>query len=104
MSLDIEGIRPRVLSDESLRLLRGLLAFRHFFRHAYAVSLEGPRLEALRAECWRFVRRSSETSMLTWPGWPASLLDRPTRSSSSVATTVQVMTPRGRGSPRPQIK
>jgi hypothetical protein len=50
MSLDIEGIRPRVISDESLRLLRGLLAFRHFFRHAYAVSLEGPRLEALRAD------------------------------------------------------
>jgi hypothetical protein len=50
MSLEIEGIRPRVLSDESLRLLRGLLAFRHFFRHAYAVSLEAPRLEPLRAD------------------------------------------------------
>jgi hypothetical protein len=50
MSLDIEGVRPRILSDESLRLLRGLLAFRHFFRHAYAVSLEAPRLEMLRAD------------------------------------------------------
>jgi hypothetical protein len=50
MSLEIQGIRPRVLSDESLRLLRGQLAFRHFFRHSYAVSLEGPRLEALRAD------------------------------------------------------
>jgi hypothetical protein len=50
MALDIEGVRPRVLSQESLRLLRGLLAFRHFFRHAYAVSLEAPRLEALRAD------------------------------------------------------
>jgi hypothetical protein len=50
MSLDIEGVRPRILSDESLRLLRGLLAFRHFFRHAYAVSLEAPRLEVLRAD------------------------------------------------------
>lgn len=50
MALDIEGVRPRVLSDESLRLLRGLLAFRHFFRHAYAVSLEAPRLEALRTD------------------------------------------------------
>lgn len=50
MALDIEGVRPRVLSQESLRLLRGLLAFRHFFRHAYAVSLEAPRLDALRAD------------------------------------------------------
>jgi hypothetical protein len=50
MSLDIEGVRPRILSDESLRLLRRLLAFRHFFRHAYAVSLEAPRLEMLRAD------------------------------------------------------
>jgi hypothetical protein len=50
MALDIEGVRPRVLSPESLRLLRTLLAFRHFFRHAYAVSLEVPRLEALRAD------------------------------------------------------
>jgi hypothetical protein len=50
MSLDIEGVRPRVLSPESLRLLRGLLAFRHFFRHAYAVRLQPPRLEALRED------------------------------------------------------
>jgi hypothetical protein len=50
MALDIEGVRPRILSDESLRLLRSLLAFRHFFRHAYAASLEAPRLEALRAD------------------------------------------------------
>jgi hypothetical protein len=26
------------------------LAFRHFFRHAYAVSLEAPRLDALRSD------------------------------------------------------
>jgi hypothetical protein len=50
MSLDIEGVRPRVLSRESLSLLRGLLAFRHFFRHAYATTFEPVRLEALRAE------------------------------------------------------
>jgi hypothetical protein len=50
MALDIEGVRSRVLSDESLRLLRSLLAFRHFFRHAYAVALEAPRLAALQVE------------------------------------------------------
>jgi hypothetical protein len=50
MALEIEGVRPRIISDGSLRLLRGLLAFRHFFRHAYAVTLEAPRLVALRAD------------------------------------------------------
>jgi hypothetical protein len=50
MALDIEGVRPRVISDESLRRLRRLLSFRHFFRHAYAAELEAPRLEALRTD------------------------------------------------------
>jgi hypothetical protein len=31
MALEIEGVRPPVLSHESLRHLRSLLAFRHFF-------------------------------------------------------------------------
>jgi hypothetical protein len=47
MALDIESVRPRVLSDESLRGLRTLLAFRHFFRHAYAIALDAARLQAL---------------------------------------------------------
>lgn len=49
MGLDIEGIRPAVLSRESVAALRELLSFRHFFRHAYAVELEADRLSALRA-------------------------------------------------------
>ena len=50
MSLEIESVRPRVLSRESLSLLRSLLAFRQFFRHAYATTLEPQRLESLRSE------------------------------------------------------
>lgn len=50
MALEIEGIRPRVLSDETLFRLRRLLGFRHFFRHAYAVSLDADRLAALRSD------------------------------------------------------
>jgi hypothetical protein len=50
MALELEGVRPRVLSDETLRLLRRLLAFRHFFRHAYAVSLDARRLEELATD------------------------------------------------------
>ena len=49
MTLDIESIRPRVLSDASARLMRKLLAFRYFFRHGYAVAWDREQLEALRA-------------------------------------------------------
>ena len=48
MALDIEGVRPAVLSKPAQTALRRLLGFRHFFRHAYAVELDGTRLEELR--------------------------------------------------------
>lgn len=35
MRLEIEGIRPSFLSEESFDLCNELLAFRHYFRHAY---------------------------------------------------------------------
>ena len=37
-ALDVPGVRPALWSAETARLLRKLLAFRHFFRHAYAVA------------------------------------------------------------------
>jgi hypothetical protein len=49
MALDIEGVRPAVLSEPALAAFRRLLGFRHFFRHAYAIDLDGTRLEELRA-------------------------------------------------------
>ena len=48
-ALDIPDVRPALLSQPSLAALRELLGFRHFFRHAYAVTLDAARLEALRA-------------------------------------------------------
>lgn len=48
MGLSIEGLRPALFSRESVRALRDLLGFRHFFRHAYAVELDPKRLRALR--------------------------------------------------------
>lgn len=48
MALEIESVRPAVLSPETLVGLRPLLAFRHFLRHSYAVALDGERLEDLR--------------------------------------------------------
>ncbi len=35
MKLEIEGIRPAFLSEQSHKSLHELLSFRHYFRHAY---------------------------------------------------------------------
>lgn len=68
MNQDIEGVRPALLSDESYVLLNGLRSFRHFFRHAYAASIEYAQLRInldkaqwlhpdLRRDVERFLRR-----------------------------------------------
>ncbi|MCU4138908.1 MAG: hypothetical protein MW689_000697 [Thermodesulfobacteria bacterium] len=44
MQLDIEGIRPRLLSEESFKILDELRGFRHVFRHAYSYELEHERV------------------------------------------------------------
>jgi len=49
MRLEIEGIRPALLSPELYSLLDELRSFRHFFRHAYGRRLREERvLEVLR--------------------------------------------------------
>lgn len=53
MTLDIEGVRPAVLEHETANLAHLLLGFRHFFRHAYAVALDGRRLADLREDAMR---------------------------------------------------
>jgi hypothetical protein len=50
MALEIPGVRPAVISQSSLGLLRRLLGFRHFFRHAYAVDLDRDQLSELRSK------------------------------------------------------
>ena len=45
MTLEIQGVRPALLSSESADLLNELRAFRHFFRHAYGVRLDFDRVE-----------------------------------------------------------
>jgi len=49
MGLAIDKVRPAVLRPETRAFLQRLLGFRHFFRHAYALELDGTRLEDLRA-------------------------------------------------------
>lgn len=48
MAMEVPGVRPAVLSVGALPALRDLLAFRHFFRHAYAVPLDAAKLSRLR--------------------------------------------------------
>jgi hypothetical protein len=44
MSAEIPGLRPAVLESATVSELALLLAFRHFFRHAYAVTFDAARL------------------------------------------------------------
>ncbi len=50
MTLNIDSVRPAVLSPATVGLLRRLLAFRHFFRHAYAVGWDFEQLDSLRRD------------------------------------------------------
>jgi len=47
MRVEIEGVRPALLSPETFGLLDELRRFRHLFRHAYGVRLDGARLADL---------------------------------------------------------
>lgn len=47
MTLELPGIRPAVLGEVTMDRLRELLGFRHFVRHAYAVSWRLERLAEL---------------------------------------------------------
>jgi len=44
MLLEIEGIRPRLLSEKSFKILDELRGFRHVFRHTYNYELEPERV------------------------------------------------------------
>lgn len=44
MSAEVPGLRPAVIDAETVSKLAFLLAFRHFFRHAYAVTFDAEHL------------------------------------------------------------
>jgi hypothetical protein len=56
MSISIEGVRPALLSDESLKLLDSLRAFRHFFRHAYAYELDPKKVNIVFEDAFKLKR------------------------------------------------
>ena len=66
MRLEIEGIRPVLVSDEAYILLDELRRFRHFFRHAYTADLKPENLEDLlsKAERLRPVHRRDVAEFL----------------------------------------
>lgn len=45
MTLEIEGVRPALLVEETAQLMQKLRAFRHFFRHAYGAELDYERVQ-----------------------------------------------------------
>jgi len=44
MTLDIEGVRPKVIDEECFDALDELRRFRHIFRHAYTLELDWERM------------------------------------------------------------
>jgi hypothetical protein len=53
MGRDIEGIRPRLLSDTSLACLDELRRFRHLFRHLYRYDLKVDGVQKALAQACR---------------------------------------------------
>jgi uncharacterized protein YutE (UPF0331/DUF86 family) len=47
MLVEIEGVRPALLSIAGYRYLNELRGFRHVFRHAYSYGLDDERVSAL---------------------------------------------------------
>jgi hypothetical protein len=72
MAQEVPGIRPAVVSSAALADLRDLLAFRHFFRHAYVVPLDAARLAALRDRALR-VRPLVRADVRRLDAWLAAL-------------------------------
>lgn len=56
MQLEIQGIRPALLSDETAEGLDELRRFRHLFRHAYTADLDPVRVADLAARAARAQR------------------------------------------------
>ena len=47
MLVEIEGVRPALLTNASYKILNELRGFRHVFRHAYSYGLDNERVSAL---------------------------------------------------------
>jgi hypothetical protein len=75
MAMEVPGLRPAVVGQQTLPPMRDLLAFRHFFRHAYSVPLDAGRLSTLRERAIR-VRPAAVADFAAVDAWLAKLADR----------------------------
>ncbi|MDI6753961.1 MAG: hypothetical protein QME78_06155 [Thermodesulfobacteriota bacterium] len=57
MTISIEGLRPRVISDELAADLDEYSAFRHLFRNIYGFELKGDRIDHLVGKFEKVVER-----------------------------------------------
>jgi len=57
MTIPIEGMRPRVITDELAAMLDEFLAFRHVFRNIYGFELKGERIDYLSEKFDRVVEK-----------------------------------------------
>jgi len=56
MTLDVKGIRPRVIGGESYKCLNELRRFRHLFRNAYVLRFDPERLALVLKDARRLER------------------------------------------------
>jgi hypothetical protein len=56
MAISIEGVRPRLLSQECFLLLDNLRSFRHLFRHAYSYELDERKLKIVMEDAFTLRR------------------------------------------------
>lgn len=62
----IPGIRPKLLSQESYRVLNELRGFRHIFRHAYDYELDPERVDSLKQKIavkWDYIKKDMHSFM-----------------------------------------
>jgi len=66
MAISIEGVRPRLLSQECFLLLDNLRSFRHLFRHAYSYELDERKLKIVMDDAFslRMIFRSDIDAFL----------------------------------------
>lgn len=48
MKIDVEEIRPKIISTQTYEILEILRRFRHLFRHAYSFHLDGKKIEEIK--------------------------------------------------------
>ena len=76
MSVPVPRARPAVLTREMIVPLAELLAFRHFFRHAYGIVLDGERIASRLAILFAVVD-AVDTSLTAFEAFLAEAADPP---------------------------